>query len=175
MENCADSIFMGRYSYAVNPFIMLIAHRKIMTPEQFKMAKAGLGMSNPELAELTGLHRNTLNKLDKGEGKASTLKLVRLMLEAQGIQFLETGQIAAGPGVAIGSSPSSGSKRRPRDTRSAAGIARCRSGSHPVCLTIQGRPATPSALATGGASSRVRGARGHRRECGRADFAEKAG
>lgn len=73
-----------------------------MTSEQFKMAKAGLGMSNPELAELTGLHRNTLNKLDKGEGKASTIQLVRLTLEAQGVQFLESGQVAAGPGVALG-------------------------------------------------------------------------
>lgn len=72
-----------------------------MTPEQFRMAKAALGVSNPELAEQTGLHRNTLNKLDKGEGKASTVQLVRLTLEAQGIQFLEGGQVAAGPGVAI--------------------------------------------------------------------------
>ncbi|MDI3336395.1 hypothetical protein QKW60_08260 [Defluviimonas aestuarii] len=66
------------------------------------MAKAALGVSNPELAELTGLHRNTLNKLDKGEGKVSTVQLVRLTLEAKGIQFLEGGQVAAGPGVAIG-------------------------------------------------------------------------
>lgn len=73
-----------------------------MTPEQFKMAKAALGLSNPELAEQTGLHRNTLNKLDKGEGKASTAQHVRLALEAQGIQFLESGQVASGPGVALG-------------------------------------------------------------------------
>ena len=72
-----------------------------MTPEQFKMAKAALGVSNPEVAEKTGLHRNTLNKLDKGEGKASTVQLVRLTLEAQGVQFLEAGQVAAGPGVAV--------------------------------------------------------------------------
>ncbi|KAF0170165.1 MAG: Uncharacterized protein FD162_3641 [Rhodobacteraceae bacterium] len=72
-----------------------------MTPEQFKMAKAALGVSNPEVAEKTGLHRNTLNKLDKGEGKASTVQLVRLTLEAQGVQFLEAGQVSAGPGVAV--------------------------------------------------------------------------
>lgn len=73
-----------------------------MSPEQFKMAKAALGVANPELAEKTGLHRNTLNKLDKGEGKASTVQLVRLTLEAEGVQFLEAGQIATGPGVALG-------------------------------------------------------------------------
>lgn len=72
-----------------------------MTPDQFRMAKAALGVSNPEVAEMTGLHRNTLNKLDKGEGKASTVQLVRLTLEAQGVQFLEAGQVASGPGVAV--------------------------------------------------------------------------
>jgi len=72
-----------------------------MTPEQFKMAKAASGLTNPQLAELTGLHRNTLNKIDKGEGKASTVQLVRLTLEAQGIQFLDNGQVSTGPGVAL--------------------------------------------------------------------------
>ena len=72
-----------------------------MTPEQFKGAKGMLGISNPDLADMTGLHRNTLNKLDKGEGKASTSQLVRLTLEARGVQFLEGGQVAAGPGVAM--------------------------------------------------------------------------
>jgi hypothetical protein len=72
-----------------------------MTPEQFRMAKAALGLSNPELAALTGLHRNTLNKLDKGEGKASTSQLVRQALEARGVQFLDSGSVSAGPGVAL--------------------------------------------------------------------------
>lgn len=72
-----------------------------MTADQFRMAKAALGLANPELAEATGLHRNTLNKLDKGEGKASTVQLVRLTLEAREIQFLESGQVAAGQGVAV--------------------------------------------------------------------------
>ena len=72
-----------------------------MTPEQFKMAKSALGLSNPDLAEIAGLHRNTLNKVDKGEGKASTVQHLRLVLEAQGVQFLESGEVATGPGVAI--------------------------------------------------------------------------
>lgn len=72
-----------------------------MTQEQFKMAKAALGLSNPELSEKTGLHRNTLNKLDQGAGKASTIQHVRLALEAMGIQFLESGEVSAGTGVAL--------------------------------------------------------------------------
>lgn len=72
-----------------------------MTPEQFKMAKSALGLSNPDLAEITGLHRNTLNKVDKGEGKASTIQLLRLTLEARGIQFLDEGDTADGVGVVL--------------------------------------------------------------------------
>ena len=72
-----------------------------MTPHQFKMAKAALGLSNPDLAEATGLHRNTLNKVDKGEGKESTVMHLRLALEARGIQFLESGEVATGTGVTI--------------------------------------------------------------------------
>ena len=52
-----------------------------MTPPH-QCESPALGESNPEVAERTGLHRNTLNKLDKGEGKASTVQLVRLTLEA---------------------------------------------------------------------------------------------
>jgi DNA-binding XRE family transcriptional regulator len=54
-----------------------------MTANQFKMAKAALGLGNPEVAEMTGLHRNTLNKLDQGAGKASTVQHVRLALGSQ--------------------------------------------------------------------------------------------
>lgn len=72
-----------------------------MTPQQFRMAKAALSLSNPDLARMTGLHRNTLNRLDRGSGKASTIKLVRLTLEAAGVQFLECGDAATAPGVAV--------------------------------------------------------------------------
>ncbi|UWR02792.1 hypothetical protein K3740_17375 [Ruegeria conchae] len=65
------------------------------------MAKSALGLSNPDLAEMTGLHRNTLNKVDKGEGKASTVQHLRLTLEAQGIQFLDEGDTADGVGVVL--------------------------------------------------------------------------
>ncbi len=72
-----------------------------MTSEQFKMAKAALGISNPELAAETGLHRNTLNKVDQGSGKASTIQHIRFALEAKGIQFLENGETALGDGVVL--------------------------------------------------------------------------
>lgn len=79
-----------------------------MTPEQFKMAKAALGLSNPVLAEMTGLHRNTLNKLDNGSGKDSTVRHVRLALEALGVTFLNTGDVATGVGLSVAAKPLEG-------------------------------------------------------------------
>lgn len=63
--------------------------------------EAALGLINPDLAEAMGLQWDTPNTLDKSEGKASTVQLVRLTLEARGILFFESGQVAAGPGVAV--------------------------------------------------------------------------
>lgn len=60
----------------------------ILTKEQFRMAKAAMGLSNPELSKLTGLHRNTLNKVDNGEGSASTLNLLILFFEKEGLEFI---------------------------------------------------------------------------------------
>ena len=58
-----------------------------------------LGVSNPGVAEKTGLQRNTLNRLDKGEAKAST---VRLALEPQAVQFLEAGRSRQGRAEGVG-------------------------------------------------------------------------
>ena len=60
----------------------------ILTADQFRMAKAALRLSNPDLSELTGLHRNTLNKVDVGKGSTSTLKLLRMTFENAGIIFI---------------------------------------------------------------------------------------
>lgn len=60
----------------------------LMTGEQFRMAKAALNLSNPQVAEMTGLHRNTLNKADRGEATSATWALLRLTLESAGIEFI---------------------------------------------------------------------------------------
>lgn len=59
-----------------------------MTPVQFRMAKAALALSNRELSEATGVHRNTLNAMDNGKASPSTASHLRLWLEAHGIEFL---------------------------------------------------------------------------------------
>lgn len=72
--------------------------------------KAGrdlLGMTQAELCELAGVPLITLRRI---EGKPDHTGLVsqeavgriRTALEACGVQFLESGQVAAGPGVALG-------------------------------------------------------------------------
>ena len=61
----------------------------IMTAVQFRMAKAAIGVSNPRMSEMTGLHRNTLNKADKGEATNATWALLRLTFEKQGVVFVD--------------------------------------------------------------------------------------
>ena len=61
-----------------------------ITPLQIRLAKAALGMSNPELAAETGLNRNTINKAEKPGGSAnhSTLMNLRRYFESRGVVFV---------------------------------------------------------------------------------------
>lgn len=63
------------------------------------MAKAALGLSNPQVAELSGLHRNTLNKADRDEATDATWALLRLTLENAGVEFIP--ENGGGPGVRL--------------------------------------------------------------------------
>ena len=64
-------------------------HGKIqITAAQVRMAKAALGLSNPQLAAETGLHRNTLNRAEKGEGRLATFDHLRRYFEAEGVVFI---------------------------------------------------------------------------------------
>ena len=60
----------------------------ILSSTQFRMAKAALKLSNPQISESTGLHRNTLNGVDSGRGSESTLKYLRAFFESNGIEFI---------------------------------------------------------------------------------------
>ena len=71
-----------------------------ITAEQVRMAKGALGLSNPALAEATGLHRNTINRAEKGEGRAATFDHLRRFFEAEGVVFLSEGGVAPVAGVA---------------------------------------------------------------------------
>lgn len=58
-----------------------------ITPLQIRMAKAALGLSNPELSNLTGLNRNTINSAEKvgGNPSRSTRMQLRQFFEAKGV------------------------------------------------------------------------------------------
>ena len=75
----------------------------MLTPLQIRMAKAGLGWSNSDLAELTGLHKNTINKAENGTARPATLALLKATFE-QGNDTHFASFIAkngGGPGIRI--------------------------------------------------------------------------
>lgn len=78
-----------------------------MKPEQVRMARAALGLGVRELAEQAGVSFTTINRFETGKSglQHSSAEAIRRALEAQGVQFLESGQVAAGPGVAMGGRP----------------------------------------------------------------------
>ncbi|GHC37626.1 transcriptional regulator [Gemmobacter nanjingensis] len=77
-----------------------------MTGEQIRAARALLKWSARELADASGIGWATIQRLESKNGPLAgygqTHEAIRKALEAQGVQFLEAGQVAAGPGVALG-------------------------------------------------------------------------
>ncbi len=76
-----------------------------MTGEQVRAARALLKWSASKLAEVSGVSYPTIQRLESKNGPlagyADTHDAIRKALESQGIQFLDGGQVAAGPGVAV--------------------------------------------------------------------------
>lgn len=74
-----------------------------MKPEQVRMARAALGLGVRELAEKAGVSFTTINRFETGKSglQLSSAEAIRRAFEAQGVQFLESGQVAGGPGVAL--------------------------------------------------------------------------
>lgn len=81
-----------------------------MTPEQVRMARAALRIGVRELAEMAGVSFTTVSRFEteKGGLQHSSAEAIRKALEGEGVQFLEGGGIAAGPGVALRASHSQG-------------------------------------------------------------------
>ena len=71
----------------------------LITGVQIKMAKAALGWSNVDLAEKTGLHRNTINKAENDDARDATFALLKVTFEAAGIEF--TSSNGGSPGVRL--------------------------------------------------------------------------
>ncbi|KAB2716962.1 helix-turn-helix domain-containing protein [Brucella intermedia] len=76
----------------------------MITPEQIRGARAMLGMTQAELAKLSGLSTTGLNNIERGSAdpKASTLSAIQLALEGRGVVFLANGDNRdGGPGVRL--------------------------------------------------------------------------
>ncbi|WP_205666071.1 helix-turn-helix domain-containing protein [Aquabacter cavernae] len=60
-----------------------------MTPEQCKMARAGLGLSVRQLAEKARVSTNTISRLEAGEElKPRTVEAIQRALEEAGVEFI---------------------------------------------------------------------------------------
>ena len=74
-----------------------------MLPAQVRMARNALRIGVRELAELANVTPATVTRFETGKGglQHSSAEAIRKALEAQGIQFLDTGETALGAGVAM--------------------------------------------------------------------------
>ena len=62
------------------------------------MARAALGWSVRDLAAKSGVHRNTITRLESGtEGERRTVDTIRAALESAGVEFIAAN--GGGPGV----------------------------------------------------------------------------
>ncbi|MEM8652681.1 MAG: hypothetical protein AAGF54_19300, partial [Pseudomonadota bacterium] len=84
--------------------IQLECIMRVLSKEDCTAAKAYLNWKADDLAEAAGVSIDTLRSFESGRNKtlsASNQTAIASTLEAQGIQFLEDGQVAAWPGVAM--------------------------------------------------------------------------
>jgi DNA-binding XRE family transcriptional regulator len=72
-----------------------------VTSAQVRMARAALEWTVRDLADATGLHRNTITNLEVGRyaGDPETLSNIKSVLEAAGVVFID--ENGGGPGVRL--------------------------------------------------------------------------
>ena len=70
-----------------------------VTNAQVRMARAALDWTVRDLADATGLHRNTINNIEVGRyaGDPRTLEWIEKTLRAAGVEFID--ENGGGPGV----------------------------------------------------------------------------
>ena len=78
-----------------------IAQLMTVTSAQVRMARAALNWTVRDLAEATGLHRNTVTNLEVGRyaGDPETLSNIKRVLEKAGVEFVD--ENGGGPGVRL--------------------------------------------------------------------------
>ena len=82
-----------------------------VTSAQVRMARAALNWTVRDLADASGLHRNTISNLEVGRyaGDAQTLEILEEILRKAGVEFID--ENGGGPGVRL-RKPSKGKARK---------------------------------------------------------------
>jgi transcriptional regulator with XRE-family HTH domain len=82
-----------------------------VTSAQVRMARAALNWTVRDLAEATGLHRNTITNIEVGRyaGDAKTLATIETVLKRAGVDFID--ENGGGPGVRLRKRSSEKSRR----------------------------------------------------------------
>jgi transcriptional regulator with XRE-family HTH domain len=72
-----------------------------VTSAQLRMARAAIGWTVRDLADATGLHRNTITNIEIGRyaGDPKTLEIIETVLTKVGILFID--ENGGGPGVRL--------------------------------------------------------------------------
>ncbi|WP_425051520.1 helix-turn-helix domain-containing protein [Psychromarinibacter sp. S121] len=77
----------------------------MITGAQIRMARGYAKLSVKDLADASGVASSTIKRMEAADGvpasSGANLDKVLRALEEQGIQFLDDGDIAGGPGVAM--------------------------------------------------------------------------
>lgn len=73
-----------------------------MNSAQCRMARSALQIGVRELAEAAMVSTNTITRFERGEElKERTVLAIRTALEQAGVQFVDDGDTAGGPGVVL--------------------------------------------------------------------------
>jgi transcriptional regulator with XRE-family HTH domain len=72
-----------------------------VTSAQLRMARAALNWTVRDLAEATGLHRNTITNIEVGRyvGDQKSLERIEVVLRKAGVEFID--ENGGGPGVRL--------------------------------------------------------------------------
>ena len=72
-----------------------------VTNAQVRMARAALNWTVRDLAEATGLHRNTITNIEVGRyaGDPNSISMIKAVLQKAGVQFIA--ENGGGPGVRL--------------------------------------------------------------------------